>query len=147
MSQNIFSLCLVLLLGVELVVGSASEEDGPPAPGMLKMLYPKLTKEQAKKCIDETGVSRSDFESSRSGNEPNSKLLCFARCMVLASGTLTKDGEIISDLVKENAPKFLVGNALDDAVTCLEAIQDKIVTCDDMKKVIKCIPKPPRRPE
>ncbi|XP_076255011.1 uncharacterized protein LOC143192992 [Rhynchophorus ferrugineus] len=133
----------ILLIAAAAVLGDSNEEHPPPGP--LQLLMSRPTKKQIDDCMTENGLTKDEIKPPREKKEPTEKQLCFHKCIALSTGIITKDGEIVIDKIKDNISRDseFPSSVVDELITCLKGLGEKINACGDMKKIAKCVPKRP----
>nr|UWL63298.1 odorant binding protein 8 [Pagiophloeus tsushimanus] len=134
-----------LFVGIICQVVSLPDKSGPPGPLGPAIIAGMVSKDDIDKCLAEVGMTKEEFETHlkhHGESEPNEKDLCLIRCTVKKAGAIDQDGTLNIDLIKTHLPPL--GD--DEAVTiaCMEELE-AIKTCQDIKKVMKCLPKLPKR--
>ncbi|XP_076256033.1 uncharacterized protein LOC143193599 [Rhynchophorus ferrugineus] len=135
-------LLVTAVLWVSNVVGSSNEEQ--KTPFIFKLLTPYADDAHFKICLTENDLTIDDLVTKGQQHQFSEKKLCYIKCMSLKAGTLTQDGTILTDKVKESLSQIEIftPSDVDTITTCLRNITDKIITCNDTNKMIKCF-KPP----
>nr|UWL63322.1 odorant binding protein 32 [Pagiophloeus tsushimanus] len=100
-----------------------------------------VSKEIIDTCLKEVGVTKEEFEAEPENHsgEPDEKKLCLEKCIGLSAGAIKKDGSLDIDYIKEHLPPHLKDDAT--IIPCLQKV-GTISTCQDMKKLKECFPKP-----
>nr|WJJ63265.1 odorant binding protein 7 [Pachyrhinus yasumatsui] len=143
LKNSILFVCFTLVL---CIIYCQANDDRPQGPSEAHFFH-GVQKADFDKCLEEAGLTKDDLKAYHESpsKEPSTKQLCLAKCLGTSSGML-KDGMIVPDIIKKNVPSFIDDNTVETAIKCMDAA-GKINTCEDMSKILKCIPKPPKRPE
>ncbi|XP_060533715.1 uncharacterized protein LOC132706403 [Cylas formicarius] len=128
---------LFVLLAVT-VYGIVGDDHGP----LFLKFKDRMSKDEWVKCAESAGSTVTQMNEMLKNHQRSSEVQCFLKCIMETTGIIGSDGKIDLAKAKDDAPKFLTAEEVDELVKCLEGI-DKIASCEDMKKFHDCKPKAP----
>ncbi|KAF7280553.1 hypothetical protein GWI33_005756 [Rhynchophorus ferrugineus] len=108
---------------------------------MFELLTPHVEKDQYKLCLNESNLTTDELQEQKT--QLSERKLCYIKCMALKVGFLLRDGTVLINKAREMLPrKIFTPSDVDDITTCLSHVKDMLITCNDIKKMLRCFKLP-----